>query len=230
MTGVGSVFSYPVLIAIGLAPTSANVTNTVALAIGGATGAYRSRPDIVGYRRLTIHLCIASVLGTLVGSALLLASPPKVFEAVVPFLVAAASLSILVPRPTRSGGDDQNNATPPAAIASLSLVSIYNGYFAAGSSVLMIAALLATTSLTLGSVNGVRNVLVLVSDLAAAVSFAVFGPVAWTAVPPLVVGLLIGSWFGPPIARRLPVAKLRALIALAGLGLAVYLAIGAFRS
>lgn len=223
-------FSYPVLLAVGLPPTSANVTNTVALAIGGAGGAYSSRQETAGRGRLTVHLCTAGALGTVAGSALLLVSPPEVFEATVPFLVAAASASILLPRPgTRRPHTDPRGALPAASVGT-AVVSIYNGYFAAGSSVLMIAVLLATTSLTLTTINGLKNVLVLVSDLAAALAFAIFGPVVWGAVPPLAAGLLVGSWLGPPIARRLPVDKLRILIGSAGLGLATALGVEAFGS
>lgn len=227
ITGVGSVFSYPVLLAVGLPPTAANVTNTVALALGGVGGAVTSRPEAAGRSRLTVRLGAASALGTLVGSALLLASPPSAFETVVPFLIALASLSILLPRPGADTGSEGTRGVGGAS-AAMGVVSIYNGYFAAGSAVLMVAALLLTTTMTLRVANGLKNVLVLISDLAAALAFAVFGPVSWAAVPPLALGLLLGTALGPPIARRLPVPALRILIAVAGVGLAVVLALRTF--
>lgn len=229
VTGVGSVFSYPVLLAIGLPPTSANVTNTVGLAIGGVGGAYSSRPELVGRRRVTVRLCAASAVGTVAGSALLLLSPPHVFALVVPFLVAAASVSILLPRPRPH--DDRsapNQAGGMASLGVMALVSVYNGYFAAGSAVLMIAALMLTTTLSLPIANGLKNVLVLVSDVIAALVFAIFGPVDWALVPPLAIGLFVGSLIGPALARRMPVARLRVLIAVLGMGLAVSLGIQAF--
>lgn len=226
VTGIGSVFSYPALLAVGLPATAANVTNTVSLALGGIGGAYSSRPELAGHAAALRRLCWACVLGSLGGSVLLLASPPGIFERVVPLLVAGASLAILLPRARPGTPTAANSAAAgrPATWALLA-VSIYNGYFAAAGGVLIIAVLLATTTHTLTRINGFKNMLVLVSDLLAAITFAAFGPVSWTAVPPLSIGLLIGTWLGPWIARRLPTDKLRVGIALAGIALAIKLSI-----
>ena len=107
-------------------------------------------------------------------------------------------------------------------------VSIYNGYFAAAGGVLVIAVLLITSTQTLARINALKNVLVVISDMIAALVFATFGPVSWGDVPPLAIGLLLGSWLGPAIARRLSADKLRVGIAVAGLGLAVKLGLDAF--
>ena len=230
VTGIGSVFSYPALLAVGLPATAANVTNTVSLAIGGIGGAYGSRPELAGHAAAVRRLCLAGGLGSGLGSALLLLSPPGLVEQVVPFLVAAASLTILLPRRTRPAGIDGSGRPGRAAVLGMLAVSIYNGYFAAAGGVLMIAVLLATTSMGLGRINGLKNVLVVVSDLAAALAFAVFGPVSWVDVAPLAVGLFLGCWAGPAIARRLPADRLRIGIAVVGLGLAVKLGLDAFRA
>lgn len=108
--------------------------------------------------------------------------------------------------------------------------SVYSGYFAAASGVLLLALLLATTSGGLLRANALKNVLVVITDVVAAAGFAVFGPVDWVRAVPLTAGLLLGSWLGPMIARKVPEAPLRAGIALAGLGLAVKLGVDAFMS
>jgi hypothetical protein len=92
----------------------------------------------------------------------------------------------------------------------------------------MIASMLATTTLGLTSINGIKNVLVLIADLTAPLTFTFLGPVVWSAVPALAAGLFGGSLIGPPIARRLPVGALRGVIAFAGLGLAVALGVSAY--
>lgn len=228
VTGIGSVFSYPALLGVGLPPATANVTNTVSLAIGGFGGIYGSRPELVGHAATVRRLCLACLLGSLTGSILLLTSPPGLFERMVPFLVAGASAAILLPRPrpgVHTTGQDQARGR---AVWSVLAVSIYNGYFAAAGGVLIIAVLLATTSYALTHINAFKNVVVVASDLVAAIAFATFGPVSWSDVPPLAIGLLLGCWLGPAIARRLPGAKLRVGIAFAGLALAVKLGIDAF--
>jgi uncharacterized membrane protein YfcA len=77
-------------------------------------------------------------------------------------------------------------------------------------------------------VNALKNVLLGLANVIAAVGFAVFGPVSWLAVVPLTIGLLLGSWFGPPVVRRLPANLLRIGIAVAGIGLAVKLGLDAY--
>jgi hypothetical protein len=228
VTGVGSVFSYPALLALGLPATAANVTNTVSLALGGFGGVYGSRPELVGQAATARWLCLACAAGSTAGSALVLLSPPAVFADVVPFLVAGASASILLPRPRSDGSDTAGQHPGRSTVLGMLAVSIYNGYFAAAGGVLIIAVLLITTTQTLARINALKNVLVVISDVIAALVFATFGPVSWGDVPPLAIGLLLGSWLGPAIARRLPADKLRVGIAVAGLGLAVKLGLDAF--
>jgi len=227
VTGIGSVFSYPALLAVGLPATAANVTNTVSLALGGVGGMYGSRPELAGHAATVRRLCLACALGSVLGSVLLLTTPPDIFGHVVPFLVGGASASILLPRrrPNDDGTADPR-ATRWRTNCGVIAASIYNGYFAAAGGVLIIAVLLATTRFTLTRINAFKNAVIVVSDLAATITFAIFGPVSWTDVPPLAIGLLAGSWIGPSIARRLPPGKLRLGIALVGLGLAVKLGTG----
>lgn len=228
VTGIGSVFSYPALLATGSPAIAANVTNTVSLAIGGFGGVLGSRPELTGQAATVRRLCLACLLGSVLGSTLLLTSPPGVFERVVPFLVAAASVVILLPRPPAGTSGADGHPVRRNTIVGVFTVSIYNGYFAAAGGVLIVAVLLATTASSLPRAGALRNALVVVSDLVAAATFAVFGPVSWTSVPPLAAGLLVGSWLGPAIARRLPAGPLRVGIAIAGLALAGKLAVDAF--
>lgn len=229
ITGVGSVLSYPALLGLGLPATAANVTNTVSLALGGFGGVYGSRPELAGQAATARRLCLACAAGSTAGSALVLLSPTAVFADVVPFLVAGASASILLPRPRSEGsGTAEQHTVGRGTMLGMLAVSIYNGYFAAAGGVLVIAVLLITSTQTLARINALKNVLVVISDMIAALVFATFGPVSWGDVPPLAIGLLLGSWLGPAIARRLSADKLRVGIAVAGLGLAVKLGLDAF--
>jgi uncharacterized membrane protein YfcA len=102
-------------------------------------------------------------------------------------------------------------------------VSVYDGYFGAGSGIMVLALLLLTVDQDLLRANALKNVLLGVSDTVAAVGFALFGPVRWTAALPLAVGLLAGSLVGPSATRRIPPSLLRVLVACAGMGLAIRL-------
>jgi hypothetical protein len=107
-------------------------------------------------------------------------------------------------------------------------VSVYGGYFGAAAGVLMLALLVTMLPETLVRANGLKNLLLGLANIVAAIGFAVFGPVSWQAVLPLAVGLLAGSWTGPAVARRIPSGPLRVGIALAGIALAVKLGRDAF--
>jgi uncharacterized protein len=104
-------------------------------------------------------------------------------------------------------------------------VSVYGGYFGAAAGVLMLALIMIGLPVSLLQGNALKSVLLGLANAVAAVGFAVFGPVQWWAVPPMAIGLLAGGWCGPWLARRLPAGVLRTGIAVAGLGLAVSLAL-----
>jgi uncharacterized membrane protein YfcA len=72
-------------------------------------------------------------------------------------------------------------------------------------------------------VNALKNVVMGLANVVAAVGFAVFGPVDWPSVVPLAAGMLVGSAAGPAVARHVPTRALRIGVAIAGLGLAVRL-------
>jgi uncharacterized membrane protein YfcA len=229
IAGLASLFSYPALLAAGLPATAANVTNTVALAFSAVGSAAGSRPELAGQGPTVRRFALVTGLGGATGAGLLLLTPPGAFERIVPFLVGGASLVLLFQPLIRSAAAGAGpRRTSAAVVAGLLAVSVYGGYFGAAAGVLMLALLLIGLPVSLLQGNALKNVLLGLANAIAAVGFALFGPVEWWAVLPLAVGLLVGAWTGPAVARRLPTALLRTGIALAGLGLAVVLAVRAY--
>lgn len=96
VAGLASLVSYPALLAFGLSPVAANVTNTVSLVATGAGSVVGSRRELTGQRRRVVRFGIASAIGATAGAVLLLTTPPTAFQTVVPFLVAGASSTVLV--------------------------------------------------------------------------------------------------------------------------------------
>lgn len=247
VAGLASLFSYPALLAVGLPATAANVTNTVALAFSTIGAVAGSRPELVGQSGRARSFGVLSVLGGAAGALLLLLTPPGVFERVVPFLVGGASMVLLVggrarpvvaadtraadvhPRLEYFDAEAAGPHRPPMLVGfGVFVVSVYGGYFGAAAGVLMLALLTTMLPETLIRANGLKNLLLGLANIVAALGFAVFGPVSWQAAVPLAAGLLVGSWIGPAVARRVPSGPLRVMIALAGIGLAVKLAHNAF--
>lgn len=229
IAGLASLISYPALLAIGLPPITANVTNTVALVFGGVGSVLGSRPELTGQARRVRRLAGAGVLGGAAGAVALLATPPGAFERIVPWLIAAASVTILAVRRPAAPPDGPARPDRPVVVGLVFLVGVYGGYFGAAAGVLLLALFLAVTAETVACSNALKNVVLGLANLVAGVLFAVDGAVDWAVAVTLGVGVLAGSRMGPVVVRRVPPRPLRVVIALAGLGLAVRLAYGAYR-
>jgi uncharacterized membrane protein YfcA len=235
VAGLASLVSYPALLATGLSPVSANVTNTVALVLNGVGSVSASQPELAGQRSRLQRLCLAGVLGGVTGAALLLLTPPGAFEKLVPFLIAGASAAILVQRPPRElaarGAVEQ--ARHPhrdhwGLVLGTFTISIYGGYFGAAAGVLMLAMFLLVTGEGLPRGNALKNVVLATANSVAALGYAFLADVAWLSALPLAIGFFVGGRLGPRVVRRVPQTLLRRLIAVAGLGLSLHLALDAF--
>jgi uncharacterized membrane protein YfcA len=227
VAGLASLVTYPALLAIGLSPVTANVTNTVALVFVAVGSVSASRPELRGQGPVVRPLAVAGGLGGAAGSVLLLVTPRDAFGFVVPWLVALGSLSMLAPRrlvETPVHGRHGGRLLLPG----VALVAVYGGYFGAGAGVMLLALFLRATDEELPRANALKNVVLGLANAVAAVAFVLFGPVHWSAVVPLGIGLFVGGRLGPVVVRRAPPAGLRVAIAVAGLGLAVKLGLDAY--
>lgn len=239
VAGLASLVSYPALLAAGLPPVTANVTNTVALfgVTGGAIAG--SRRELRGQGGRILRLGLASCLGGAAGAVLLMRTPAEAFEAAVPWLVAAGSVLLLLrdrirawaaarasargtrPRSTRAG----RGRALGWALVVLAL-GVYGGYFGAGVGIIALAALALERTEALAITNAVKNVSTGVANGTAAVAYAFFAPVEWSAALALGVGATLGGYLGPTIVRVAPERPLRWLVGTAGLVLAAALATG----
>lgn len=227
IAGLASLVSYPALLAVGLPPFAANVTNTTAL-MGNAVGTtIGSRRELSGQWPRLRPLMALAACGGAVGAALLLVCDPSIFEAVVPWLVAFGSVMLLLRDRLRAWSQERRRtAGPPAswrAHLAVASVGVYGGYFGAGAGIIMLAVLALRTSEPLAVTNAVKNVVTSSANLVAALAYVVLAPVDWKAALVLGVGALVGGWIGPQVVRALPETPLRLAVGAAGLGLGVYL-------
>lgn len=222
--GITSLVAYPALLAAGIPPLAANVTNSVALLGSGISSASRAARDVSGHGGTIRRWAAVSVVFSLAGAVLLVVTPGEVFDRIVPFLVLAGSLVLLLqPAISRWQRVREHEWSRPVVLGGLGGVALYNGYFGAGSGILLIAVLLFTEEPVLHRANAMKNVILLASDVLPAVLFAVAGTVAWHAAIPLGLGAVVGGLIGPSIARRVRQEVMRWLIALCGFALAVWL-------
>jgi uncharacterized membrane protein YfcA len=229
VAGLASLISYPALLAVGLPPVSANVSNTVALVFGSVGSVSGSAADLRGQRAQAQRLGAIAIAGGLCGGLLLLATPSSAFVLIVPWLIAAASVAILIRRTPRGPTSSEGRRHALVLGSGVFLVAVYGGYFGAAAGVMLLAFLLITSRETLPRSNAMKNLLLGLANAVAAVAFVVYGPVRWWAVVPLAVGFLLGGRLGPIVVRKAPAGSLRAVIACAGLALAVHLGWDAYR-
>lgn len=222
IAGLASLVSYPALLAVGLSPLAANVTNTMALVASGVGSAMGSREELEGQAARVRRLSLVSVAGGLIGGLLLILTPAAWFERIVPWLIGVGSLSILV-ESGKARGEGHETLDGPDVLAGVFAIGIYAGYFGAAAGVLLLALLLWVTPQSLARCNAVKNIVLGLSNGVAALLFAFSGWVDWLAAAPLAVGLFVGGWIGPWVVRHSPARSLRFIIAVAGVGLAFYL-------
>jgi uncharacterized membrane protein YfcA len=229
VASVASLVTYPVLLALGVPPLSANMTNTVSLVLTGAGSVGGSRPELAGLGRRVLRLGAITALGGAAGATVLLTAPAGSFTLVVPALIACASVVLLVQPAIRMLAEAPSGEPSLARRAALFAVAMYVGYFGAGAGIMLLLVLSGMIAEPLVRVNAVKNAVSGMANAMASVCFALFGDVRWRFVVPLAAGFLIGGWIGPAIARRVPAGAFRVFVSVCGLGLALKLGLSAYR-
>ena len=221
--GLASLVSYPALLAAGLSPLAANATNTAALtgiALGGVGSA---RQELAGTRARLVRFGIAGLVGGAAGALLLVVLPESVFAAVVPWLVVLGSVVLLLRPWLARLHRGRLSERSPLVVGVVVLLAVYGGYFGAGAGTLVIATLALVLPEPLTRIAALRTVVLGLANIVATVVFVARGLVVWGAAVPLAVGMVVGAAIAPRILRRLPEVVVRVVVAVAGLGLAVFL-------
>jgi hypothetical protein len=225
VVGSGTLVSFPVLLAVGLPPVPATISNSLGLVAGNLSGSIGYRRELSGQRGLLLRLLPASVLGALTGAFLLLHLPAATFEAVVPVLIGIAVLLVALQPvlqrrlPTRADDDTPVRGGRLAALfAGAYATGTYGGYFAASQGVLQIGIFGLVLRESLQRLNAIKNVLTFTVNAVAAGAYVVVATdrVDWVAAGLLAVGSLLGGAVSSRYGRRLPSALLRTAIVVLG--------------
>jgi len=230
VAGAGTLITFPVLLALGIPPVTANVSNTVGLVPASITGVYGYRRELAGQWRSVLWMASLSALGGGAGGALLLLLPATSFSTVVPFLLLiAAVLSAIQPRVARfvrrkstAAASDTRPLTVGLLLGVLA-TGVYGGYFGAGQGVILLALLGIMWSTEMHRANGAKNVLAGVANVVSAVIFISSGRVDWQVALLVGVGSAVGGLVGSRIGRLLPAAVLRTVVVVVALTAAVIL-------
>jgi hypothetical protein len=216
IAGGGSLITFPTLVAVGLPPVAANVSNALAVAPGYAASALGSRAGLAGQGRRLAAVVPTAVFGALAGCALLLVTPRAVFDVVAPFLVLGATATLAFQAPLRGLVGHRRTASPAAPHVAVFLCGLYGGYFNAALGILLVAALALAIDESLNRIGALKNALSTVVGLVTIAVYGLFGPVNWAAVGIVAPATLVGGYLGALLAGRLPARYLRAVIVAGG--------------
>jgi uncharacterized membrane protein YfcA len=221
LVGSGTLITFPVLLAFGYSPVTANVSNTIGLVPGSVAGAIGYRRELEGGRTRTLRFAIASVLGGITGAVLLLVLPDSAFEAIVPVFIAIALVSVVFqPRLNtlvvahRPPPDAHGTGLPRVLVY---FAGIYGGYFGAAQGILLLAILGLALPDHLQRVNALKNVLAGVVNGVAALVFIAVADVAWGPAALIAAGSVIGAQLAARYGRRLSAQALRGVIVVVGI-------------
>lgn len=222
MAGGGTLVSFPVLLAVGISPIVANVTNTVALVPGTIGGMWAQRDAFRSQYKRLLKLLPVSIIGGVAGGLLILNTREDAFKSLIPYLILGATLllgfQIRIKNwvVSRIGHAHSENQNPIFMLSLVFLAAIYGGYFGAGLGVILMATLGLVTDENMTRLNFLKQALGFAINLAAAIYFAFSGKVDWMIAFVMIFGSLLGGWIGGRLAGKMKPEILRWIVVTAG--------------
>lgn len=227
LAGGGTLISFPVLIALGVPPLAANITNAVALCPGYFGATLAQVRNLEGQRKRASLLIPISAVGGIAGAIILVHTGERTFEALVPWMLMTASVLLAIQEPVRamvlrrSDARQQPESTSVVTMSAVLAASIYGGFFTAGMSVLIVAVLGLTSFDTFTRLNALKQMLAFTVNIAAVLFFVTSEHVIWSATAVMALGALAGGALGGRLATKIKPSVLRWGVVAAGASIAI---------
>ncbi len=214
IAGGGTFYTLPALIAAGLPATAANASSTVALVPGTLASAWAYRDRMQGIGALSLKaLLIVSAIGGLIGAVLLLVTPTRTFDVVLPWLLLVAFLMLAFGPRLRLWLDRHGHRIGPRwALFGQFLIAIYGGYFGGALGLIMMALWTLLSDLDVQGVAPARTLVGTATNATAVLCFILAGAVWWPQTVWVLIGAATGGYVGARIGPRLPLLLVKVVV------------------
>ena len=204
LAGGGTFATLPALIAIGLPANIANATSNVALLPGAATSAWAFRDELgpLGKVDWRVLAGITFVSG-IIGSLLLVLTPARAFDVIVPWLLLFAFAVMLFGKSAAAWLHRRVTIGATTLVVCQVFLGIYGGYFGGGVGLVTTAVYGLLAHTTPRQMFAPRTLMLAIANGAAAIVFVLFAMVVWWACLPMLIGGIVGGWLGAGIGKRL---------------------------
>lgn len=223
VAGGGSFFTFPALLLAGVPIIKANATSTIALWPGAVSSSLTYRKQLNIAPRKLVLFSVVSILGSILGTCLLLVTPSQLLQHLLPYLMLTATLLLLFKKKIANGKLSGKIVSNPLFLILFQFViAIYGGYFGGGIGILMLAAFHLMGFDDLVQMNALKTLLAALINGAAVILFVLTRQVVWNLALVMVVGGLIGGYFGAYLGKKVPVVLLNRFIIATGLFFTVW--------
>ncbi len=234
VAGGGSFVAFPALLYAGVPPINANATNTVALWPGSMASAWAYRKDLATQRGILPLLSVISLVGGVLGAVLLLLTPQNTFKTLIPYLLLVATLLFTfsglivstlkkLKASRRPPGSTEPEKTGLGGIGLIQFVTaVYGGYFGGGIGILMLATFALMGMQNIHAMNGLKTILASFINGVAVFTFVIAGAIYWPQALLMVVGGIIGGYFGAFLALKINPRFVRYFVIVFGFIMTIY--------
>lgn len=240
IAGGGTLLTFPALTWIlgpsAMASVVANATSCVALFPGSLASSWGYRREMAGLGHWFLPLMVPSVIGSAIGTWLVVTQPAETFQDLVPWLILTAVLLFMFqPMITRWTGIGHPHAQPSRAtwagiVGFQFLIALYGGYFGAGIGILMLSSLALMGLGNIHQMNAIKSVLASIINGMSVCLFVLNAAVNWNYAVPMIGAGILGGWAGASVARRLDKNIVRWAVIVIGLGFAGFFFVRVYKT
>jgi uncharacterized protein len=217
VAGGATLFTFPALLFAGLPPIVANASSSMALTPGHLFAVIAERDKLPPRDTAFWQSLVIAIIGGVIGAYLLFVTSERVFTALVPLLIGAATLLFAFGKKLQSAlSQSATTNSPIARLVTLAPVAVYGGYFGAGMGVILMAAFSLTTHWELRTANAMKNLLGAFANWSAIAIFVATNLIAWRETLIMLVGAMIGALLGAKLLRSMPQHYIRSIVIMAG--------------